>query len=200
MPRRRGNRNRRNGRSNGNTSGVTTPQRSNRIIDLTKFDPTRIIKVASETSLDSSNPVKTLSINANGGFPGTGIGAASSLLSSFDRARILYIDVFFDQRGSSSTASQPRVTAWVANGASGDYDQSKITELARFAGSGINTMVPGKRFRISTPPSFQVGRFDDVNITNGGTLLIASKDFSGTVRMETAFQVYGPPIDYQVSP
>ena len=196
MPRRRNNR-RKARRGNGNGNGNVRPQSSRALIDLSKFDPTRRIKVATEASITSANPTLVLGMSANTP-PGTGIAANETYIQSFDRTRICQITVYFDQRGSGSTASQPRCTAWIANNASSAYSAAKITSLARFAGSGLNTMIPGKTYRIAVPPTYNVGRFDFSGANTQATLIIATADYVGTVRIETTFQTYGPPFDYNV--
>jgi hypothetical protein len=40
-----------------------------------------------------------------------------------------------------------------------------------------------------------MGQFAGIN----GALFLISKDYNGTVRMETCFEGYGPPLDYTVT-
>ena len=131
-----------------------------------------------------------------GGTPGNAIGAAETFVKAFDRARILHIDVYFDQRGAGATAAIPRATAWLADGPSTEYEPSKVTEIARYAGSGMNQVQPARRFRVKAGPEYNCGRFSDT--LNNATLIVASKDYVGVVRMETTFEVYGPPVDYEL--
>jgi hypothetical protein len=129
------------------------------------------------------------------------MGACDSFIESFESARIKYIDVYYDQRGGPSFGAVPRVTAWVATGLVSDFDTTKITDIARFAGSGINSIMPGRKFRIPIGPRFvSIGQFNRAGITASAVLVIASQTYEGTLRLETMFEVIGPPIDYGVTP
>jgi hypothetical protein len=129
--------------------------------------------------------------------PGNFIPAVQTFLSSFDDSRILSIDVYYDQRGTGSFASQPRATAWIASDSPSDYDLDKLDSLARYAGPGMNTIVPGKRYRLPVGPKFRAGRFGDP-LPN--TLVLATHDYIGTIRIVTTYELYGPPIDYKIVP
>jgi hypothetical protein len=95
----------------------------------------------------------------------------------------------------------PRVTAWVASGVVSDFDAAKITDIARFAGSGIDQIQPGRRFRIPVGPRFSgVGQFNRSGITATAVMVITSQQYEGTIRFESCFEVIGPPIDYLVTP
>lgn len=192
MPRKRNNRK--------NNGIIKSPQKIGNYLDLTKFQPTRKILVASQTDVEINNPSKALAMS-NFSPPGSTIGVLKTLIESFESSRIMYVDVFFDQRGGSSTAAVPRVTAWIASGLASDFDASKITEIARFAGSGINQVTPGRRFRIPVGPRFtSIGQFNRVGVTSSAVMVVSTKDYDGTIRFETCFECIGPPIDYEVTP
>lgn len=193
MPRKRMN------KKNGNGS-VRAPQKVGAMLNLTKFQPTRKILVASQSDLTPANPTKILTMS-NVAAPGNRIGALDTLIESFESSRMCYVDVFFDQRGNASTAAVPRVSAWAATGLVSDFDPAKIVEIARFAGSGLNQIQPGRRFRIPIGPRFtSVGQFNRAGVTASAVLVITSQDYAGTIRFETCFEVIGPPIDYAVTP
>jgi hypothetical protein len=182
--------NRKNGNNNKPQSLQSTP------INLTNFQPFRRMILATQTDVTKLNPTKALSMNERSP-PGNSLVACESFLIEFDQTRVVFVDVFFDQRGSDSTAGVPRATAFCANQTASLYDASKLSDIARFAGSGMNQVVPGKRFRINIGPRYTMGQFGGGN--QSGTLFIVTKDYQGTVRIETCFEAYGPPLNYEVS-
>jgi hypothetical protein len=130
--------------------------------------------------------------------PGNSIPAVQTFLSSFDDSRVLSIDVYYDQRGTGSLASQLRATAWIASDIASSYAPEKLDQMARYAGPGMNTIVPGKRYRLPVGPKFRAGRFGDQVTPN--TLVLATQDYIGTIRIVTTYELYGPPIDYKIVP
>lgn len=177
----------RNGKGNNNR-----PQSMSAIpVNLTQFQPFRRILIATETDLSVATPTKVLAMQSSAP-PGSAILSCESFLAAFDRTRVVYIDVFFDQRGSASTAAIPRATAFCADMPASSYLATRLSSIASFAGSGMSQVVPGKRFRINVGPRYQMGQFAGIN----GALFLISKDYNGTVRMETCFEGYGPPLDY----
>jgi len=194
MPRRKGSR-RKNG-NNGKASGPTTPQRTGQIIDLTKYQPARRIVVATQAVL-AAVPLKLPFSKISPPASATELFAVSTFRYSFQDSRVVSMKVCFDQRGSSSTAAQPRLLAFALDKSSSLIDETKLTDLASYAGSGLNQIVPGKAFNIPIGPKFQAGQFN--GSTNVGTLLLAAQDYNGTVRIHTTFEVLGPPIDLSVS-
>lgn len=189
-------------RRNGRRRQVrNVPQKSNNIIDFTKFQPTRKIKIATETTVSVSNPVQILQFGNNDP-PGNAITNALTFLQTFYTSRVVSIDVFFDQRGAASTAAIPRATAWVVPSTSAALDAAKIVQIARFAGSGLNQVMPGRCFKIRLGPRFiRDGQFvpnDEVG-TFKSSLILATKDYNGTIRIHTTFETVGPPIDYEVA-
>lgn len=190
MPRRRGPR-RRNGATK-QAQGPITPQRTSQLIDLTKFQPARRIMVATEATL-AAVPLKLPFSASSPPASATELFAISTFRLAFENSRVVSISVCFDQRGSASTAAQPRLLAFCLDKASSLVDESKLTNLASYAGSGINQIVPGRPYNINIGPKFQAGQFS--GLINNGTLLLAAQDYNGTVRIHTTFEVLGPPKD-----
>lgn len=177
-----------------NNNDIRKPQRLNKHIDLTKFQPGRYITVATEAVLAGS----TLALGFFNNEPPRStveIPAISVFRKSFQSSRVIKIGIYFDQRGSSSTAAVPRVTAFLTNGLASGVDPTKIVDLANFAGSGLNQVSPGREFVLPVGPKFSSGRFDS---GTGDTLLLAGNDYEGTVRIHTTFEVLGPPINFAV--
>jgi hypothetical protein len=196
MPRRKGSS--KNNNNNGNSQGPYSPQRTGQILNLTKFQPARRIVVATQATFASS--VSQLAFDFTNSTPPSGsteISAVKSFRESFQDIRVESILVCFDQRGRLSQASQPRLTAFVLNKGSSTIDVTKLTDPARFAGSGLNTLVPGKPFRIPVGPKFTAGRFDGVG---ANSLILVALDYEGTARIHTTFEVLGPPIDLAAAP
>lgn len=165
-------------------------------IDLSSFQPIRKLVAASEATVTSFIPVLVIGFTSRT-IPGNFIPAVQTFISSFDDSRILSIDVYYDQRGTGSRASQPRATAWVASDLESSYDPDKLDQIARYAGPGMNSIVPGKRYRLPVGPKFGAGRFGD---PSPNTLVLATQDYNGTIRIVTTYELYGPPIDYKIVP
>jgi hypothetical protein len=184
-------------KSKANRKNGNKPQSLQAIpVNLTNFQPFRRVILATETDLTTLSPSKALSMSTNTP-PGNSLASCATFLDAFHETRVVFVDVFFDQRGSGNTAGIPRATAFCANKTSSLFDASKLSDIARFAGSGMNQVIPGKRFRINVGPRYSMGQFDGG--ANAGTLFLVSKDYQGTVRIETCFEGYGPPLDYTVS-
>jgi hypothetical protein len=178
------------GRKNGKGN---KPEKLSQPINLTIFQPVRRVLVAAQAAVTSDSPSLILGFSSLQP-PGSVIGSVNTFLTSFDRTRVVFIDVFFDQRASSAAVS--RATCWVADAAASAYDATKLVDIANFAGSGMNQVIPGKRYRITVGPQYNSGRF-------GGTassLIITTVGYEGTIRIETCFEAYGPPLDYKVTP
>jgi hypothetical protein len=197
MPRRRNGRRGRNG-SRGGGLGPFTPQRLSGLINLTKFQPRRRVVIASETDLTDLDPAKIEVIGSFGTPPGIALGSTVAFIKTFDQARIVSIDVYYDQRGSGSTGAVPRVTAWIANDITVVYNPNLVLDIARFSGSGLSQITPGKAFRIPVGPEYVAGQFS--RLVNNGSIVIASVDYVGVVRFQTTFEVYGPPLDIRLPP
>jgi len=153
------------------------------------------VKIATHASVTSNAPVTLLGFD-NANPPGSALPTLTNLLSGFDRTRVKSITVFFDQRGAGTSGAVSRATAWVAEDIPAAISATKITDLARFAGSGMNTIMPGRAYPMSVGPEFRSGRFEPQ--TQQDTLVIATIDYVGTIRIETLFEAYGPPLDYRV--
>jgi hypothetical protein len=195
MPRRKNGRRARNGNRRGGL-GPFTPQRLSGLIDLTKFQPRRRIVIASETDLTILDPSKIEVIGSFGTPPGIPLGSTIAFIKTFDEARIVSIDVYYDQRGAGSTGAVPRATAWVANDVTTVFNPNLVQDIARFAGSGLSQITPGKAFRITVGPEYFAGQFS--RLVNNGSIIITSKDYVGVVRFQTTFEVYGPPLDIRL--
>jgi len=180
---------------NGGGGRKDAPQNERSTLQLNVFQPRRRIKVATQALVTNLTPVLALGFD-NSIPPGTALDALTSLLDSFDRTRVVSISVFFDQRGSASQAAIPRCTAWVAEDNPSAVDVSKIDSLARFSGSGMTQVFPGRSFNVRVGPEFRSGRFEPQ--VQQDTLLIATHDYRGTVRIETTFEAYGPPLAYRI--
>lgn len=179
-----------------NGNGTNKPQSINQPVNLTVFQPFRRLLVATEAAVTSAAPVAQLQFNSLTP-PATALAATSAFVNTFDATRVMFIDIFFDQRGAGSTAAVPRSSAWIGEQGAAVYDETKLINIARFAGSGMDQVVPGKRYRVTVGPKYSAGRFDT---SNSNTLFLVTKDYVGTIRLETCFEAYGPPLDYRVTP
>ena len=188
MPRKR------NGKKGGGRAKLQ-PQKVSSTLQLNVFQPRRRIKIATHTLVTSQAPVLALGFD-NTTPPGSSLPAVTSLLEGFDGSRVISVTVFFDQRGAGSTGAIPRSTAWIAEDIPAAVSTAKITDLARFAGSGMNQIMPGRPFQLAVGPEFRSGRFELQSQLD--TLIIATTDYVGTIRVETLFEAYGPPLDYRV--
>lgn len=181
---------------NGGNTAIRKPQRQKQHLDLTKFQPGRFITVATEAVLAGS-PLALGFFNDDPPRATVEIPAISAFRKSFQSSRVTKINIYFDQRGSSSTGAVPRVTAFLTDDISTAVDPTKITDLANFAGSGLNQISPGRDFNLPVGPKFSSGQF---GTTSGNTLILVGQDYEGTVRIQTTFEVLGPPINFAVTP
>jgi hypothetical protein len=173
------------------------PQSNASLLDLSIFPPRRRIAVAAEvtvqngsaTLFDFSNSLSTAYLTS-----------IATFVNSFQSRRVIGINVYFDQRGSASTAAVPRVTAFLATGftSSVDPDNVDLNTIARYAGSGINQVVPGKNFYLKVGPEFSTGRFQATG--SGDFIVLVGDDYQGTVRLKLIFEVIGIPADISPSP
>lgn len=179
----------------GNNNAIKKPQQLKQHLDLTKFQPGRYITVATEAVI-AGTPLSLGFTNTEPPRSTVEIPAVSAFRKSFQSSRVVKIGIYFDQRGAASTAAVPRVTAFLAYDLSSAVDPTKITDLANFAGSGLNQITPGREFILPVGPKFSAGQFGDAS---GNTLVLAANDYAGTVRIHTTFEVLGPPINFAVA-
>lgn len=175
-------------------SSARTVQRVGRVNDLTVFNNRRVIKIAGEVDKTTDGPsVHTFTNRGFGAFASLG-----ALISSFNASRLLKLEIWFDQRGSGSTAAVPRCAAFLLPGSSSDYtDVSKSGTLASYAGRGLQQINPSRPLTLKVGPEFVAGRFNDIE--NGGpgdvpsTLFLATEGYSGKVRIISYVEVLGVP-------
>jgi hypothetical protein len=188
---------RRNGRRNNNgaQSGPTKPQSNASILDLSIFPPRRKIMVAAEAIVNNG----TATLFGFSRAPSNSFFSSVQLLiSSFQASRVIGIQIFFDQRGAAATAAIPRVTAFLATGLTSQIDPTKadLVNLTKYAGSGINQVVPGKSFYLKVGPEFSAGRFDDQSTSE--VVVLVGNNYEGTVRLKFIYEVVGIPADISI--
>lgn len=176
------------------SAAVKKPQRTSKLLDLTKFQPSRFIKIS--TQADVTDTPVALSFGASTPPASTTeIPALTALRGAFASSRMVSMQISFDQRGSSSTGAVPRVTAYPLNKGSVTIDPTKLQFPATFAGSGLNQIMPGRPFNINVAPRFPCGQF---NSNQTSLLVLVGHDYKGTVRIDSTFEVLGPPIDLSI--
>jgi len=173
---------------------IRRPQRCPRLIDLTKFQPGRLIKVSTQASVSSTPSVLSFGASTPPA-ASTEIPALTALRGSFNSSRLVSMNIMFDQRGSTSTGAVPRVTAFALNQGESGIDPAKLINPATFAGSGLNQIMPGRPFRVPINPRFPCGQF---NSNQSSSLVLVGQDYQGTVRIDTTFEVLGPPLDLSI--
>jgi len=182
---------------NGGRKGgavINKPQRTPKLLDLTKFQPSRYIKVSTQATVNGTPTVLSFGASTPPA-SSTEIPALTALRGAFTSSRMVSMQIMFDQRGSSSTGAVPRVTAYPLNQGIVNIDPTKLLNPATFAGSGLNQIMPGRPFNINVAPRFPCGQF---NSNQASSLLLVGQDYEGTVRIDSTFEVLGPPVDLSI--
>jgi len=166
--------------------------RTNRVLDLTNFNARRLIRTASEQSVDGA---VALQVNNRGI---EGIASIVDFLGSFMATRLTRLEIWFDQRGSASTGAIPRCGAFLLPGLLSDYNLvSEVPPVGEFAGRGLQQINPSKPLILRVGPELGAGRFPTVAQdgpgTSGSVLYIQTTGYKGTVRVISHVETLGYP-------
>lgn len=171
-------------------------------MNMTHFNGRRTITYVS--SVEVSNGFQTVPVSARGlgdSLSSQYVSGVRTFVNTFPAARLLSVNVQFDQRGAASTAAQPRVSAFLLPGATSTWDVDKLPAVASFAGAARQQIVGRRSFRLRLGPEFVSGVLTaSTGSTSSDTLVLSTQGFQGTARCIWTVQLVGPPTDLVAAP
>jgi hypothetical protein len=178
-------------------------RRRQQVIDFTRFDNRRTVKIASQVTVGATDGSDFVSVQPvyRQGLKDRQLAAVNLFTTTPRNIRLVNLRIVFDGRavlsGNGVPMSNPRCAAFLLNVQTNTVDESKLASqgLATYGRFSRNPLKP-QTFNIRVGPEYSIGQFGTADTS--AALILVAQGFQGTVKIISTVQTLGPPVDYSV--